>query len=61
MVGILLDIVLTLVIAIVAVVFLGVFRAMPFFTGLIGSFILQFQFPGLKDIIPGESRAALLL
>lgn len=60
MVGILLDIVLTLVIAIVAVVFLGVFRAMPFFTGLIGSFILQFQFPGLKDIIPGESRASTI-
>lgn len=60
MVGLLLDIVLTFAIAIIAVVFVGVFRAMPFFTGLIGSFILQFQFPGLKEIIPGESRASTI-
>lgn len=60
MVGLLLDIVLTIVIAIVAVVFFGVFRAMPFFTGLIASFVLQFQYPALKDIIPGETRASTI-
>ena len=60
MVGLLLDIVLTIIIAIVAVTFFGIFRAMPFFTGLIASFVLQFQYPALKDIIPGEARASTI-
>ena len=43
MVGLLLDIVLTIIIAIVA-----------------ASFVLQFQYPALKDIIPGEARASTI-
>ena len=33
---------------------------MPFFTGLIASFVLQFQYPALKDIIPGETEASTI-
>ena len=51
---------------VMSIIFLVIFIAIAafliglFFTGLIGSFILQFQFPGLKDIIPGESRASTI-
>ena len=60
MIALLLEIIFAIIFAVIAIICFGIFRAMPFFTGLIGAFVLSLQFPGLSDIIPGEPRSSLI-
>lgn len=60
MIALLLEIVLAIIFAVIAIVCFGIFRAMPFFTGLIGAFVLTLQFPELSNIIPGEPRSSMI-
>ena len=52
MIALLLEIVLAIIFAVIAIICFGIFRAMPFFTGLIGAFVLSIQFPGLSNLGP---------
>ena len=60
MIALLLEIVLAIIFAVIAIVCFGIFRAMPFFTGLIGAFVLTLQFPELSNIIPGEPKSSMI-
>jgi hypothetical protein len=40
--------------------FYAVMTKLPYVSGLLGVLFLVFAFPGLKDIIPGESKASII-
>ena len=60
MIGAILGIFLVVVLAIIGIFMFGIFRALPFMTGLLGSLVLLLAFPGLKDIIPGETTPSVI-
>ena len=60
MLGAIFEILLVLALGVIFILLFGLLRALPFMTGLLGSVFLFLVFPGLKDIIPGETKLSVI-
>ncbi len=55
------EILLVIALGVIFILLFGILRALPFMTGLLGSLFLLLVFPGLKDIIPGETKLSVVI
>ena len=60
MIAAIFEILLVIALGGIFILLFGLLRALPFMTGLLGSLFLLLVFPGLKDIIPGETKLSVI-